>query len=368
MTVIRSIHADHGARFETVGGRLTTMDYGRPDRAGVAVRNGVGLTEPAYGIVLVEGSDRVEYVDNAVSNRVPSEDGQGCYALKLDPQGGIETDTYVYSTAERVLCFTPPGRARPLAEEWSEKTFIQDVEVRAATDEFGVFGVHGPQATEKVASVLNGAAAPDEPLTFVRGRLDDRGVTVVRTDAPTGEEGFEVVCSSADAERVFDVLLNHGLNAAPFGYRTWQALTLEAGTPLFDPDLTGRIPNSVGVRNGLDFEKGCYVGQEVVSRIENRGRPNERLVGLALDPESESSPVPGRGGAVLDGDRSVGEVTRGAKSPTLDETIAFAAVDPGLDARDLLVRVDGETVPAERRELPFVEGSQRSARIPTYPD
>ncbi|EMA33331.1 CAF17-like 4Fe-4S cluster assembly/insertion protein YgfZ [Halobiforma nitratireducens] len=369
MSVIESIHEDHGASFDERGEHTVVDHYGRPERTRRAVRNGVGLIEMVYGVIVVEGDDRLEYVDNVVSNRVPNEDGQGCYALVLEPQGGIEVELYVYNAGERLLLFVPPEMAEPLAEEWSEKVFIQDVEIRVATDDYAIFGIHGPQATEKVASVLNGAASPEERLSFVRGSMGDAGVTVVRTDALTGEESYEVICSAADAEGVYDVLLNQGLNAAPFGYRTWDGLCLEAGSPLFETELEGEIPNVLGLRNALDFEKGCYVGQEVVSRVENRGQPSRQLIGLTLSPgerEGHSPSIPDAGAAVFDGDASVGEVTRAGESPLLEDVIALAVVDYGLESDDLTVRVGGEELPATRTELPFYEGSDRSDRLPAY--
>jgi aminomethyltransferase len=362
MSVIESVHEDHGAAFDERAGRRVVDHFGRPERTHRAVRNGVGLLESAYGVLVVEGDDRLEYVDNVVSNRVPDEDGQGCYALVLDPQGGIDVELYVYNAGERLLLFTQPETAAPLAEEWSEKVFIQDVEIRVATDEYAIFGIHGPQATEKVASVLNGAASPDRPLSFVRGTMGDAGVSVIRTDALTGEESYEVICAADDAEAVYDTLLNQGLNAAPFGYRTFESLALEAGSPLFRTELEGRLPNVLGLRNAVDFEKGCYVGQEVVSRVENRGQPSRRLVGLTL----EGAAVPEAGAAVFDGDASVGEVTRAGESPLLEAVVALAVVDYDLGSDELTVRVGGEEVPATRTDLPFVDGSDRSARLPEY--
>jgi aminomethyltransferase len=360
MTVVAELHESHGATFTERGGRRVADHYGRPERVHRAVRNVVGTIEMGYGVLEVTGDDRVDFVDNAVSNRVPEADGQGVYALLLDPQGGIETELYVYNADEKLLCFVPPGTAADLAAAWSEKTFIQDVEVRAASDDFGVFGVHGPKATEKIASVLTGPSSPDRPLSFVRGTLGDWGVTVLRTDDLTGEEGYEVICAAGDAPDVFDALVNHGLNAAPFGYRTLEYLLLEAGTPLFETELEGTVPNVLGLRNALDFEKGCYVGQEVVSKIENRGQPSRQLVGLRPDA------VPEPGAAVFAGDEHVGEVTRGDHSPSLEAPIALALVEYGLDAGDVSVRIDGEDVDADLVELPFVEGSSRSRRLPEY--
>ena len=366
MTLVSDAHADHEARYRDRGGRQVVDHYGKPDRVGKAVRNVVGTIEMGYGVLAVTGEDRVDFVDNAVTNRVPSADGRGVYALLCDPQGGIETDMYVYNADERLLVFVPPERAEPVREDWAAKTFIQDVAIEDVSGDLGVFGVHGPKSTEKVASVLNGAGAPEGPLTFVRGSMVDAGVTVIATDAPLGEEGYEVVCAAADAPDVFDTLVNRGLNAAPFGYRTWETLGLEAGTPLFEHELEGEIPNVVGIRNALDFEKGCYVGQEVVSKVENRGRPSQRLVGLRFEREVDRLPDPGA--AVAAGGDRIGAVTRAVGSPSLDVPIALALVDFDADGESVTVGGDGTATDATRVPLPFVDGSAVSGRLPSYPD
>jgi len=363
MTGLVDVHDRHDANYENRGGRQVVSDYGRPERTHRAVRNGAGVIEMAYDVLVITGEDRIEYVDNAVSNRVPADDQTGVYALLLDPQGRIRTDMYVYNAGERLLVFVPPGNGAELAEEWRDKTFIQDVDIENATEAFAVFGVHGAKATEKVASVFV-EQTPERQLSFVRGGMGDAGVTVIRTDGLTGEEGYEVVCAISEAEDVFDTLANRGLNAAPFGYRTWETLTLEAGTPLFETELDGEVPNNLGLRNAVDFEKGCFVGQEVVSRVENRGRATKRLVGLTTDV------VPDAGATVFDGDETAGEVTRGVESPTLEKPIALAMLDQAvattLDEAELTVRIDGEEHPAAGVDLPFVEGSDESARLPHY--
>lgn len=358
--VLEPFHADHGATFEERAGRRVPRHYGRPERTHKAVRNGVGVIEMAYGVLTIAGEDRVEYVDNVVSNRVPRADGEGCYALLCNPQGRIELDLYVYNAGERLLLFIPPGHEEELAAEWREKVFIQDVEITVASDELSILGVHGPKSTEKVASVLNEIGVPEGTLVFDRGTINGVGVTVIAGDDPTGEDGYEIVCSAAEADAVLDALINYGTGAVPFGTQTYETLTLEAGTPLFVSELEGRIPNVLGLRNAVDFEKGCFVGQEVISRVENRGEPSKRLVGLRC------ATLPDGNAAVLAGDEAVGEVTRAVESPSLSESVAFALVEYGVESEKLAVEVDGKEVPATVAELPFVEGSGRSARIPRY--
>jgi len=173
------------------------------------VRNVVGVTEHAFDVLVVTGEDRHAFVDDTVTNRVPTDDGEGCYALLLDPQGRIRVDCYVFATGDSLLLFLPVGEGADVAEEWSDRTFVQDVEVRLATDDFGTFGVHGPKATEKVASVLHHGSPPEERLRFVRGEME-AGVTVVRDDDLAGEEGYLVVCDADGARDVFETLLVRG--------------------------------------------------------------------------------------------------------------------------------------------------------------
>ncbi|AHG02754.1 glycine cleavage system protein T [Halobacterium sp. DL1] len=360
MTVVRESHEAHGATFRDVGGTAVPEEYGRPERTHRAVRNVVGVTEHAFDVLVVTGEDRHAFVDDTVTNRVPTDDGEGCYALLLDPQGRIRVDCYVFATGDSLLLFLPVGEGADVAEEWSDRTFVQDVEVRLATDDFGTFGVHGPKATEKVASVLHHGSPPEERLRFVRGEME-AGVTVVRDDDLAGEEGYLVVCDADGARDVFETLLVRGLNATPFGRRTWETLTLEAGTPLFETELHDRVPNVLGLRNAVDFEKGCFVGQEIVSKVENRGRPSSRLVGL------EPDALPDAGANVHADGSSVGEVTRAAVSPMRDEPLALAVVDYDVSG-DLTVDTDDGTVDATLADLPFVEGGQRSARLPSYDD
>ena len=360
MTLCAANHTDLGATFTTHGGREVVDHYGRPAVAHRAVRNGVGIIEMGYGIIAIEGEDRIEYVDNIVSNRVPADNGTGCYGFVLDPQGRIESDCYIYNAGEKLLLFTPPVTVGDIVDDWSGKVFIQDVEITDASDEFGVFGVHGPQSTEKIASVLNHAGAPEPELHFERGSMGDAGVTVVASDNPTGEDGYEVICGADDAEVVYDTLLNHGLNAAPFGYRTYDSLTCEAGTPRFETELQGRIPSTLGARHALDFEKGCFVGQEVVSKVENLGQPSSRLVGLRTDNLVDA------GSTVTVDDSEVGEITRAVESPSLDEPIALAMVQFSASLADLRVTVDDDIVGATAVDLPFVTGSADSLRLPSY--
>ena len=351
MTLVGGSHADHGATFGERGGREVVEEYGRADRTVRAVRNGVGAIEMGYGVVVVAGDDRRGVVDGAVTNDVPGSDGEGCYALVLDDGGTVEGESFVYHAGERLLLFTPPGHADTLVRRLRAVAgHDRDADIREATTDFGVFGVHGPMATEKIASVLHNAGAPAGAYSFVRGSMGDAGVSVVAGDAPGGEESYEVICAAEDAEEVWMTLLSRGNGAAPFGYRTYETLTLEAGTPLFEPEIRGQTPVTLGL-SGVAGVDGSTDSE-----------PERRLVGLRTDGDAEDA-LPAKGATVLGEDGSVGRVTRARWSPSLSAPIAFALVEP--DASVDAVRTESRELSAALSSLPFVDGSERSGRLPS---
>jgi aminomethyltransferase len=345
MTVVREAHEAHGATFREVADRSFPAEYGRSERTHGAVRNGVGVTEHAFDVAVATGGDRHGFVDDAVTGSVPTEDGEASYAVVLDDDGAVRADCYVFATGDRLLVFLPAGEGDAVASDWREAAGDRDAEFAVATDDFGTFGVHGPNATEKIASVLHHASPPEERLRFVRGEMEG-GVTVVRDDDVAGEEGYFVVCAAEDADEVFQTLLVRGLNAVPFGRETWETLTLEAGTPLFETELESRTPAELGLSR-LAGETGDEAGES-----------GERLVGL--EPEA----LPEQGAKVSLGGEAVGTVTRAADCPTADAPLAFAAVS-GAESGSEGVTV-GDGVDASVVDLPFVETGQRSRRIPEY--
>ena len=316
VTHVESVHRELGATFRDVDGVRVPETYGRPERAHLAVRNGVGLTEPAYVVLAVDRDRGRDDLAAVLSVSPPGADGEAVSGRLVDDT--VHGEATVLAAEDRLLCLVSPG-----ARDW----LPDRVDARDRTDALAVFGVHGPRATEKVAGVLHGAGAPETRLSFTRGRMNEVGVTVLRTDDPAGDEGYGVICAAAAADDVHDTLLVRGSNATPFGARTWETLTLEAGTPL-PADLDG-CPASVLA-----------------------GDP--RVVGLRPD----RRPATGDAVCTRDG-RRVGRVLRAVDSPSLDRPIALAAVDPR--APDELHV--GDDVDATRSPLPFHDGSAASGRV-----
>ena len=358
MTLSEDFLRSYGAVWDESNTRI--HHYGRPNREQLAVRNGVGITLHPYDLLRITGDDRIEFVDNVVTNAVAETAGSGVYALLLNPDGSIRFDLSIYTTADQLMIALPAGIGADVASTWSEKIFIQDVEIHEVSTDYTIFGVYGPDSPRKVQRVASLSTLPSTPWAFSQSRIGDTGVTIIRTDNPLGEPGFHVVCDAAGAEELFTALITDGEQAIPFGTQTWEALTLEAGTPIYPHDLEGNLPNEIGCRSGLDFDKGCFVGQEIVSRIENRGRPPRRLVGVSAENPFNSSDT------VYEGSTDIGHITRASWSEAAAATIGFALIEYSIDADTLTVESADGRIPVSVHPFPFVAGSTRSKRIPQF--
>jgi folate-binding protein YgfZ len=153
---------------------------------------------------------------------------------------------------------------------------------------------------------------------------------VVRLSS-TGEEGYEVWLEAGALPHFWRAALDAGL-ASPCGSEALESLRIEAGIPRYGQDLAeDTLPLEAGLLNALSFNKGCYIGQEIVERARSRGHVNWKLMGLRLEADA---PVPKPSEAVTADGKTIGEVTSACFSPTLERPVALAYLrrevsDPG---------------------------------------
>jgi folate-binding protein YgfZ len=186
----------------------------------------------------------------------------------------------------------------------------------------------------------------------------DGHTAVVFRDDSTGEPGLEFLISPADAPAIYGRLI--GAGARPAGWHAFNIARIEAGTPLYNIDFgPDSLPHETGVlHDRVSFKKGCYLGQEIVARMESRGHSKRSLVGVkceVADPAApaEQKPLPTAGAEVWRADAPdaapVGVVTSSTLAPMLGWTpIGFAAVKPGSNTPGtaLVVAADGERIQA----------------------
>jgi len=251
------------------------------------------------------GDDAYDYLDRTVTNEVC--DKETTDALLLDSEGKTEDSLRILPCGEQEYLVVS-RRPEETAEKWREGIFVEDVTVEQT--EMSVVTLQGPEAAEVIAEL-------DAP-SYATRRTPAGGYDALMSNEPDDIPGTR-----------FDEQAT--------------ALRVEAGVPSFENELEGRVP--VGAELDVFSEEKCYVGQEVVARIQQRGGgPSRILRGYEVGDEARE------GDAVLDDGRAVGELTTVVESPRFGR-IALGYADES-DAPT--VRDEG----VEERELPFDGGNQ----------
>jgi tRNA-modifying protein YgfZ len=290
----------------------------------------------ARGKLLVRGPDAAEYLQSQLTNDVEAlEPGVGCYAALLDRKGHMQADMRVLRLApDEIWVDTEPGTLERVRRHLETYKIGREVEVDDVGDERTIVALIGPRS----AVVAGTAELPEH-------RAEPTKIGSVECLAVGTAEGLELIAAAAEAERLREALIDAGaVEVAP---NAAEILRIEAGVPRFGADMSEEtMPAEAGiVERAVNFEKGCYIGQEPVARLHYKGRPNRRLRGLRL-----SAPAP-PGAPLRLGEKEVGRVGSACVSP-LYGPVALAIVRREAEAgTELAVGEDGVT--AVVADLPF---------------
>jgi folate-binding protein YgfZ len=250
----------------------------------------------------------------------------------------------VLVTEDEVWLLVERAAAAKLAAVFDKLIIMEDVQVRDASDDYEVLGLLGP-AADRILEQWYGQPFPDKTL-YRHQRVGDG--RVCRADL-----GYEAIVPRDAASEALRSLTAAG--AVQISEETWNVLRAEAGLPLYgvDIDETTTLPE-LGPR-GISYDKGCYIGQEVVARIKYIGHVNRRFVGFVC----EGAAVPEARSVVQQQGKDVGYVTTGVFSPGLDKPIALgfvtrAAGEPG---KEVVLAGKSGNIPAVVASLPLLNRS-----------
>ena len=272
-------------------------------------------------LLALRGTDRVALLNSFCTNDIKRlQPGQGCEAFITTPQGKTLSHVFALCQTDEILLNTSAGQAEALIAHFNRYIISEDVELTDHTSQGGVLLLSG----EKVAPLieqLTGISAPQSILQSETGKVDDKKVVVSRVPY-AGANSFFLRVQNDDLPTIEQALLD--LGARRCAADAAKTMRLEAGFPLFGADITAEnLPQECGRDSqAISFQKGCYLGQETVARLDALGHVNRRLTGLQF--KSEFIPKPAT--QLLKGDKAVGHVTTAAWSPRLQSPLAFALV------------------------------------------
>ncbi len=294
------------------------------------------------GRLRLTGATRVDFLQRMSTNDMNAlASGQGAATILTTPTARIVDRVIVYLREADALLITSRGAQAPIAA-WLKKYifFNDDVQVRDASGEWWMLSIYGAKAAE-VVSRLAGSDAAGLRLHAWHSIAD--GWIVARAD-PIAGDGFHVLAATPERlSSLWQAAIAAG--AAPIGEQALEVLRIESGRPRFARELSEEyIPLEVGLWADVSFTKGCYVGQEIIARMESRHRLAKQMIGLR-----SSAPIRADSAIHVDG-TTVGHVTSSTPRPQGD-SIALGFIKPAYATAGARVSLDGEIV-AEVIALP----------------
>lgn len=357
-TPLRQRHEALGAAFTDFGGWQMPVRYTSDLAEHHAVREAAGIFDISHmAEFTILGAEAGEYLDFAFAGRLSAlAVGKAKYSLLLAGDGGIIDDVIVYRLEdERFLVISNAGNRDAVGAALQERTPGFVVTVTDVSDDYALIAVQGPNSESILAATadIHDVSVPwseQRYYAWASARFHGAPLLLARTGY-TGEDGFELLVSAADAPALWDALLAAGAehHLVPAGLAARDTLRLEAGMPLYGHELTRDTkPAQAGLARVVAADKENFVGKAGVTPA-----PGARVL-VGLSAEGRRAGRAGYGVETADG-AVVGEITSGALSPTLGHPIAMAFVDPALadGTVSLFLDVRGTKIPATVTALPF---------------
>jgi folate-binding protein YgfZ len=304
-----------------------------------AVREEAGFLPRERAALIVRGPDAREYLQGQLTNDIEGlEREAGCYAALLDRKGHLQADMRLLRLENDDLWHDlEPGPAAAVLKHLRTYSIGRDVEIEDASKRWAIISLIGPRARELAG--FDGLG-PEHAQRF--REWDGTDVLAVATDV-----GIDLIARAEAASNLTDLLVAAG--AAEVSGAAAEIIRVESGRPRFGLDMGPEsMPAEAGItERAVDFEKGCYIGQEPVARLHYRGKPNRTLRGLRLGSPAE------HGDPIRLGDREVGTVGTACLSPALGP-IALAIIRREADEGDRVTIGEGGAT-AEVVTLPFID-------------
>ncbi len=315
-----------GAEFREKDDWRLPLHFGTPLDEYHAVRSGVGLLDHCdRSLLRFTGEDRVPFLQGMVSNDVTKlAPGRGMFATFADIQGKILADTKIYCTEDSFFAELLEPLKDKIQTHLQKYLIADDVEIADLTDGYGIVSLQGPKSTLLLEALLGTKALPDHELNHGEFPIDAHRCRLVRA-THTGEIGFDLWITEEDLPVLAALIQEKGMafSAQWVGTEAQEVLRVEAGIPRYGVDMDDEnLVLETSLVKAVNFEKGCYLGQEVIERIHSRGHVNKRLVGMVLEGEAPAQ----RGDRIQAETKEVGKVTSSVLSPLLNRPVALGYV------------------------------------------
>lgn len=323
-----------------------------------ALRQAAGLVErPGRARVRVLGKNRLDLLHRMTSQDLKSlPPGQGRTAVLLSDKGRVVDHLAVYALEDELRILSAREDASASLAHLKRYTMRDDFRPEDLTGATALLQVLGPRAAEALVAAGAREAMDLAPASAFGIRpLTGAGEFLLSIDGPCSLNlALWVPAERAPGWR--SRLLEHGgaLGLCEAGPEAYEVVRVESGFPAAGRELSDEVnPLEAGLNASIHWNKGCYIGQEVIARLDTYHKVQRHLVGLRL---SAGAAPPAPGAEVLAGGEPAGRVTSAVHSPALGIAVALAYVrtKDAAEGTEVEVRAGDGTIRGQVASLPFV--------------
>jgi aminomethyltransferase len=349
-------HERYGGILGERGGQPVPVHYGDPAAEYDAAIRGAGLHHRAYrGLIEVVGDDRVDWLNNLVTNVVKTlGPGEGNYAFAVNAKGRVVFDCEMLIHPDRIWLDVERSCVPRALEHLNHYLITEDVRLADRSDDVTQLALLGPKAAGVLDSLEASNATAMAQLQHATLRFNGQPRVFARLDLH-GAFGAVLFVESADDgacwQRVLAIGEEQGLR--PVGLEAVNAARIEAGIPWPGDDITDETipPETLQAERGISYQKGCYLGQEVIERMRSRGSLARCLIGVIVEGDT-APPLPAK---VVAGDAEIGRLTSVCVSPHVGRPIALGYVKAASTTPNtpVTIRCEAGELPGKLSALPF---------------
>ena len=292
-----------------------------------AITGAAGLHDSSYtGRLKATGEDALDLLNRLSTNGIVDlAPGEGAPTILTTDRGRILDLLGVVNTGDYTLLITSPGCQQAVIDWLDKYTIMEDLTVEDISEETALFTVCGPASAAMLANILrpereSGILDSMGPFSATSGDVGGQAAIVVRR--PLGDlTAFDVLVPAEHSPKVWEALVEAGM--APVGLDAFNAALVRNAVPRHGREMGDAYnPLEAGLIGSVDFAKGCYIGQEVIARLDTYQKVQRYLVRLRFSPGAE---VREGAGLELEG-RRVGQVTSLATIPDTGELAGLGYV------------------------------------------
>ena len=319
----------HGARFESISGKPVAVSYGEVRAEYDALVAGAGVIDLSHTTrVLHMGREALGLLQRLTTNDLDGLDAREIAATVLTSEIGRVIDLFqvVRLRPDRLMLISDSTDPDPLVVNIDKYTILEDAVLEDVSSATARVVTQGPQA-RVVAAEVAGAAVYSVDAGRVQPLPDFGEGAILLKGNPPVRDGYDLVLPVDTAAEAWTAAVNAG--AVPVGRYALEHARIKAGIPAPGSELNDRVnPLEAGLEEFVSFTKGCYVGQEVIARLDTYDKVQRRLVRLNV---SEGT-APGE--SLQSGQRTAGWVTSVSRLPDNGRAAALgfvrrAFVEPG---------------------------------------